>query len=536
MTAGAPEAELVRDLSRPEAYGGDPGRIDLRVTHASWVFVTERGDVWKVKRPIDLGFLDFRTLAARRNACEEEVRLNRRLAPEIYLGVHPVRRTPSGCGFVGDGEIVDWAVRMRRLPDEASAAALLGRDRLEPGLLSLLAERLALFLRAARPASSFGAPEALAVNVDENFSQAAPFVGELLDQQTFDDVQTFQRAQLAANRERFVARIAEERIREGHGDLRLEHVYFLPGPDGRPAPTVIDCIEFNERFRCGDAAAELAFLAMELEAAGRPDLAAGVVARFAEASDDFGLYGVLDFYLSYRAWVRGKVAGFVAADPGTPPAVRAAKRSEARRCFGLARAFSGTPLDRPFLIAVGGLIGSGKSTLAADLGRELAVPVVSSDRTRKAAAGIPEGARADPGAYTPEARDRTYEEILRRAGEVIGAGRGVVLDATFSDSRWRQRAASAAAAAKATFVWLEASCPLDLLRQRLSARRERPSASDADDTLLEEFVRSYHPASAADPGPHLTVDTSRRRQDAAEAALAGLGDSGIARARDRRRS
>ena len=531
MSRRAPD--LVGDLSRPEAYETDPGRIDLRVTHASWVFLTER-DVWKVKRPVDLGFLDFRTVEARRRACEEEVRLNRRLAPDVYLGVQPIRRTPSGCGFVGEGAIVDWAVRMRHLPDDASASALLAQGRLDARLLATVAERLSVFLREARVASPFGIPDALDFNLEENFSQVAPFIGELLDQKTFDEVQAFQRGELAARRGLFAARVSEGRIRDGHGDLRLEHIYFLPGEDGRLGPIVIDCIEFNERFRCGDVAAELAFLSMELEAAGRPDLAAGLVARFAEASDDFGLYGVLDFYLSYRAWVRGKVAAFVATDPGTPADLRASKRREARRCFGLARSFSGVPLDRPFVVAIGGLIGSGKSTLAAELGRELAVPVVSSDRTRKATAGIPPVVRAEPSSYTIEARDRTYEEVIRRAGQVVGAGRGVILDATFSTSDWRQRVAAAARAANATFAWVEAHCPVELLRQRLAARRQTASVSDADDRLLEDFTRDYQPAGAGDPRPHILVDTSGNPVSATSAALAGLSEAGITAVRDRR--
>jgi aminoglycoside phosphotransferase family enzyme/predicted kinase len=527
--------DIVRDLSRREAYELEPGQIEVKTTHSSWVFLTER-DVWKVKRPVDLGFLDFRTIEARRHDCEEEVRLNRRLASGVYLGVYPVRQTHSGCGFVGDGPIVDWAVRMRRLPDETSAAALLARGQLDARLLSSLAERLAAFLDAVPAAPSFGTPAALGLNVDENFSQAAPFVGDLLDRGTFDDVQAFQRAELVRNRSRFMVRVEEDRIREGHGDLRLEHVYFLPRQEGRLEPIAIDCIEFNERFRCGDVANELAFLAMELEAAGRPDLAAGFIARFAEAGGDFGLYGVLDFYLSYRAWVRGKVAAFVAGDPAVSGERRAAKRTEARRCFGLARSFSGRPLDRPFLVAVGGLIGSGKSTLAADLGRELAAPVVGSDRTRKEQAGLPPTAPANASSYTVEGRDQTYAEIIRRAGQVLEAGRGVILDATFSASRWRQRAAAVARASNATFTWVEARCPPETLRHRLSARRPGPSASDADASLLDGFIRDYEPAGSDDPGPHLPIDTSGSPESALDAAWRGLSELGISRATERRES
>src|SRR6185369_7393368 len=317
---------------------------------------------------------------------------------------------------------------------------------------------------------------------------------------------------------------------------RLEHVYLLPTREGPPQPVIIDCIEFAERFRCGDTAAELAFLSMDLEAEGRPDLAAGLIARFAEASDDFGLYGVLDFYLSYRAWVRGKVAAFVAVDPSTPFPIVASKREEARQFFGLARSFSGAPLDRPFLIAVGGPIGSGKSTLAGELGRELAVPVVSSERTRKLSAGLPLTAPADGHLYETSERDRTYEEVIRRASEVLEAGRGVVLDATFSTRRWRQLAGEAARSAQASFVFVETRCRTDLLRRRLAERRERPSVSDATEGLLESFLREYEPVTALDPQPCVVVETDQSPEVATRDALRRLATEGILPASARRAS
>ena len=199
--------DMVGELLRRHAYEADPGEVRLETTHASWVLLTDR-EVWKLKRPVDLGFLDFRALEARRRDCEEEVRLNRRLAPDVYLGVAPVYRTASGCAFVGPGPIVDWAVRMRRLPDEASASALLARGQLDARHLATLAERLSVFFRAAPVTPAFGTPDALALNLDENFSQVAPFVGDLLDQRTFDDVQVFQRTALARHQPRFTARLA----------------------------------------------------------------------------------------------------------------------------------------------------------------------------------------------------------------------------------------------------------------------------------------------------------------------------------------
>ncbi len=530
---GDDQPELVRDLLRPEVYPDGVERVTLRVTHASWVFLTE-AEVFKVKRPVDFGFLDYHTLEARQHACHEEVRLNARLAAEVYLGVLPVRRTRRGLSFVGDGPIVDWAVHMRRLPDAASAAALLARGDLHAAALESVAGRLAHFLGNAPAAPSFGTPAGLVENVDENFAQTAPFVGSLLSRDTFDDVEAYQRGELAEHEARFAQRIAGERIREGHGDVRLEHIYF-PAGGGRGDPVIIDAIEFNQRFRCADVAAEIAFPAMELDAAGRLDLADGLVARFAEASDDFGLYGVLDFYLSYRAWVRGKVAAFVAADPSTSPQLRAAKQAEARRFFDLARAAAGTALDDPFLIAVGGLIGSGKSTLAGELGRRLAVPVVSSDRTRKVAAGLAPTARGGRELYEAAARDGVYEQILGRAAGVLESGRGVILDASFSSRRWRQRAAAAAEEAGAGFVFVEAVCPPDQLRRRLAQRRHRPSESDATDALLDSFIRDHEPLGPEDPGPRVAIDTSVSPDAAVRAAMRELADVGIAPAADRRR-
>jgi aminoglycoside phosphotransferase family enzyme/predicted kinase len=546
-------SNVVRELRQPLAFGGAAEvPVDVRTTHASWVFIV--GDeVWKVKRPVDLGFLDFRTVEARRHDCEEEVRLNRRLAPQVYLSVDPVRRTPAGLRVgPGEGTIEDWAVHMRRLPDEASAEAMLARGALDEAALDRLASHMARFLAEAREVPEHGAPDVLRASVDQNFEQVAAFVGDLVDAATFDEVRAFQVGHLTSGADRFAARVTERRIREGHGDLRLEHVYFLEearrarsssarasssregrNPSGGSEVAeiaVIDCITFNDRFRCGDAAGEAAFLAMELESARRPDLAGGFVARFAEASDDFGLFGVLDFYLAYRAWVRGKVAAFVAADPSAPAEVRARKRTEARHDFALARSFSGAPLEPPFLIAVGGPPGSGKSTLAEGLGRALGAPVVGSDRTRKALAGIAPTTRGDAGLYTPEMSERTYAEMFRRAGVVLGSGRGVVLDATFSSPRGRCAAAELAQAAGARFAFVEARCDdLETLRARLASRRAVPSISDATDELLEPLLRRYQPLGQADPQPAVTVDTAAPPAAVVAGALERLRGLGFER-------
>jgi aminoglycoside phosphotransferase family enzyme/predicted kinase len=430
-----------------------------------------------------------------------------------------VRSGASGLEVTGDGPIVDWAVHMRRLPEAAGADAMLARGRLAAGHLARLARRLASFHRASPESPASGAEAAVRAMVEENLAQTARFVGELLDRETFGAVSAFQRGWLAAHGELLAARVAGGRARDGHGDLRLEHVYF----EADAEPVVIDCLEFSERLRGGDVASDAAFLAMELDAAGRRDLADGFLARFAEASDDLGLYEVVDFYLSYRAWVRGKVAALVATDPTAPPETRAAKRREARERFALALTYTGPRAPRGFVVAVGGLPGSGKSTLAAALGEALAAPVVGSDLTRKAVAGLAPTARGPAALYTDDARERTYAEVFRRAARVIGARRSVILDATFSTGAWRAAAAALAREAGARFVFLERVEDPTVLGQRLARRRDEPSVSDATDAELARVAARYERPTPGEGFPVLTIDGAAP----VPRALSGLAREGL---------
>jgi hypothetical protein len=517
VAKGEPARSLLDDLRRPEAYPAPrPARVTQVTTHISWVFLTDR-EVWKLKRPVDYGFVDYTTPARRRRCCEDEVRLNRRLAPDVYLGVVPVRLGPQGYGFGADGEIVDYAVRMRRLPDERSAAALLGRGALTAEHLTRLAARLARFFREAAPVPEWGALEAIRRNVTENFAQAEPFVDRFLSRGTFDAVRTWQLGFLEREPGRFRARVEEGRIRDGHGDLRLEHVYFEAAD-----PLVIDCVEFNDRLRSGDTAGDVAFLAMELTARSRADLAELFLAAFALESDDHDLYGVVDFYAGYRAWVRGKVAAFLAADPSTPPEKAARKAEEARALFVLARSYAEGRTGAPPVVAVGGLIGSGKSTLAEALGRAAGTPVISSDRIRKALAGVRATERAPDGAYSAAFSVRTFGELFRRAAVVLESGRGVVLDATFRGRDLRLRARDLARRHGRRFLFAETVCDERTLRERLRRRAAAPSVSDAGEALLDRVRSEFEPVTELSVGEHVRIDTTGPRDAAIRTVLDAL--------------
>ena len=508
---------MLADLRRPEAYPvPQPSQIAQVTTHISWVFLTDR-EVWKLKRPVDYGFVNYTTLERRRRCCEDEVRLNRRLAPDVYIEVVPVRLSPHGHRFGGDGAIVDYAVRMRRLADERSAEALLRRGALTSDHLTRLAQRLARFFTDAAPAPAAGAIDVIRDNVVENFAQAEPFVGRFVSRDTFEVVRAWQLGILDGQSDRFRGRIEQGRIRDGHGDLRLEHVYF----EGAE-PIVIDCVEFNERLRSGDAAADVAFLAMELTARLRADLAELFLAAFALEADDQDLYGVVDFYAGYRAWVRGKVAAFLAVDPSMPREKAARKAEEAQALFDLARSYTRARPGTPPVIAVGGLIGSGKSTLAETLGRAMGVPVVSSDRVRKVLAGVRASERAPEGAYSAAFSARTFDELFRRAAVVLESGRGVVLDATFRERTLRLRARDLARRHGRRFLFAETVCDEDTLRERLRRRAAGPSISDAGESLLDRVRAEFEPVTELGVGEHVRVDTTGPPEAAVHAVLGSL--------------
>ena len=517
MTTREEVRSLVNDLQRPEAYPAPrPSRITQVTTHISWVFLGDR-DVWKLKRPVDYGFVNYTTLARRRRCCEDEVRLNRRLAPDVYLGVVPVRLGPHGYWLGPEGEIVDYAVRMRRLSDERSAEALLRQGSLTPGHLTRLATRLARFFADAVPVPELGALETIRGNLVENFLQVEPVVGQFLSQETFDAVRAWQVEVLDRHADRFRRRVEQGRIRDGHGDLRLEHVYFETDE-----PIVIDCVEFNRQLRGGDVAADVAFLAMELTARSRVDLAESFLAAFALASDDHDLYGVVDFYAGYRAWVRGKVAAFLAADAGTPPEKARRKAEEARSLFTLARSYTEARTGAAPVVAIGGLIGSGKSTLAEALGHAIGSPIVSSDRVRKALAGIRPTERAADEVYSAAFSARTFDELFRRAAVVLTSGRGVVLDATFRERALRLRARDLARQHGRPFLFVETACDEATLRERLRRRAAGPSISDAEEALLDRVRREFEPVTELDAGQHVRAETTGAPDAAVKTVLARL--------------
>ena len=328
--------ELIQALLDPKIYPDSPLKVELVQTQMSCLFLA--GDhVYKVKKPVNLGYLDYTTLEKRRFFCQREVELNRRLCPEAYLGVVAITGQAGRVSVDGRGQPVEYAVKMRRLPQEAMLNAMLSRNEATPEMLAAVAQKLAGFHEKAETnadISVFGDLGAIRQNTEENFDQTGKYIGTTITQERYQHIRSFTENFLEQNASLFRRRVAEGRIRDCHGDLHAAHVCFCDGI------CIYDCIEFNDRFRYGDIASEVAFLAMDLDHYGRADLSQHFVSAYINASGDAELKTLLNFYRCYRAYVRGKVEGFKLDDPYIPEAEKEKVLAVARKYFELADSYA----------------------------------------------------------------------------------------------------------------------------------------------------------------------------------------------------
>lgn len=488
------QEQLLPFLLNPQSYPHRPRTVRLVQTHASFVFVVPPL-VYKVKKPVNFGFLNFSTLEQRRHFCEREVALNRRLSPGIYLGVVPISRREGRFVF-GDGDaVVEYAVQMRKLADGGFLDQLVTRNRLVPADLDRIADALKNFYEAQHPTEeieAWGRIDRLRISTDENFRQTKEFIGHTLSRAAFETIRFYTNRFYARHARLFASRIRERRIRDCHGDLHLEHIHLTPR-----ALHIYDCIEFNDRFRYVDVASDVAFLAMDLDYEGRPELARHFATRIAAALHDDGLPRLLDFYKCYRAYVRGKVESLHSLAHAASEEERRDSADRARRYFRLALQYA-VAGSQPLALAVMGRIASGKSTLAHALGAELGWEVYSSDYVRKKLAGFPLYERSSAAArarlYSAAMTKQTYDRLLTTAAAQLQKGHGVILDATFA--RREHRDLLAERFGKSGLAWrvLEAHASDAAVKQRLRAREAKPD--EVSDARLEDFApltRLYEP-------------------------------------------
>lgn len=498
--------EFLSAMLDPGFYPRRPAAVALVQTHISFVLLA--GDeVYKIRKPVRFSFLDFSTLERRRHDCGEEVRLNRRLAPHVYLGVVSIcaENGRFRLGPEEDAAAIEYAVRMRHLPEERRLDRLLRRNAVTPALVDQIAARLADFHREASAAEEVvanGSPAAVAAILDGNFAAVRPFRDATIPAADDDAIQNFAHRFLARHESLLRRRQAEKRIREGHGDLHTDHLYFADGL------VIVDCIEFNTAFRYCDVASDIAFLSMDLDYHGHPELAARLVERYAALADDPELPGLIPFYSCYRAYVRGKVDSLKSAEEEVGPDEQAAARDSARRHFDLAYRYTWTAT--PALVVIAGLSGTGKSTVAAELRRRTGFVHVNSDVVRKQLAGLAPtdrgGTDFGSGLYTAEHSARTYDRMFEMADEALAAGRGVVVDATFQLAAGRETARRIAAARNAPFLLVECRCPEAEVEHRIRGRTARgDNPSDAGWEIHLEQRRRSEPFAEPD---RLVLDTA----------------------------
>lgn len=510
----------------PTAVGGDrlepkdvlpasAASIQLIQTHISYVLLT--GDyAYKIKKPLNFGFLDYSTLEKRRHFCEEELRLNQRAAAELYLEVVPITQVADGVEpkfqLGGSGEIVDYAVKMRQFPQQTLLTELYERGELTEALLQELAAVIAKFHLGTTTNDyirSFGEVSQVRQAFDENYEQTEQYIGGPQTQQQFDQTQTYSDRFFADHPALFAERIKNGWIRECHGDLHLRNIAYW-----QQQFFLFDCIEFNEPFRFVDVMYDIAYIVMDLEARQRPDLSTAFLNAYVEQTGDWDGLRVLPIYVNRQTYVRAKVTSFLLNDPSVPPDQKQKASDTAALYYRLAWESTQPKTGQLFLMS--GLSGAGKSTTARQLARRSRAIHIRSDAVRKHLGGIPLDQRGDAALYTPEMTRKTYERLLALGLALAQDGYTVILDAKYDRSSLRQAAIAQTIAHQLPLKILYCTAPLDVLTQRV--RQRTGDIADATPDVLA--TQSFEPFTSAESEYVKTLDTTQNIEEALNLLLA----------------
>ena len=523
----------------PSFYPEDTSKVELVQTHISWVFVCDEF-VYKIKKPVDFGFLDFTTLEKRRHFIEEELRLNRRLCPDIYLDFLALRKQEDGQYILGErdgggGEVVEWVLKMKRMPEAGMMQGMIRREEIEGVHIDRIVERLVPFYRSAATGGwvdQYGTLEKVWFNIQENFDQTKPFLGSLLDEEKYQRIVQYNRDFVETKRGLFEERISEHMIREGHGDLYSANICF---DEEKGDVYCFDCIEFNERFRCGDIACDLGFLAMDLDFHGLPWFERRLEDEFAQAYGDGSLTLLMDFYKCYRAYVRAKIGCFMFNDQGLDSEAREKAREDAINYFALAfRYAGGFEGVRPTVYCFSGPSGTGKSTLAKDFSKTRGIKWFNSDVIRKEViCGVPRAERhIEPfgkGIYSQEFTRRTYRSLMRHAAREVLFGRSVAIDATYVDNRERERLTGLEDFVDCKVVFIECELDEEIVKKRLENRARKEG--EPSDGRYEIYLAQKAKKAPFDPGFEkerlVRVNTGGTREENLDLLLRTLQAKGI---------
>lgn len=504
---------MIQGLLRPGVYSHETDAIRLVETHCAWVLLTGQY-VYKVKKPVNFGFLDFSTLEKRRFYCEEEVRLNRRFAPDIYLGVVTITGTPASPQLDGDGELLDYAVRMRQFPGNGLLSQLAARHALDSTHIDQLIHTLSDFHRdasRATAADSFGDPAHIHHWVRENYRHIQSLLTPADKPDTVEPLRQWSEDEYAKLTGLLQARKDAGAIRECHGDLHLGNITLI---DGRVTP--FDCIEFNPELRWIDVFSEVAFLLMDLDDHGQTQFANRFLNGYLQDSGDYAGLNVLRYYLVYRAMVRAKVAVLTRQQTEKDSVDHDRATGEYRQYVSLAQGYT-TP-ERAVMVITRGLSGSGKSTVARELCERTGMIQLRSDVERKRLAGLSamESSRSATGTglYTADRTADTYQHLGELAKTVLAAGYSVIVDATFLKREYRDHFRTLAAATGTPFLVLECVAKNSELEHRILSRNaSRNDASEATLEVLHAQQAGDEPLAGEELRYTLRMDTQHMSSD-----------------------
>lgn len=515
----AHEQRIVEFLSTPQTYPGVSGAVARRETHVSHVFLA--GDyAYKLKKPVKFPFLDASTLALRRKYCQLELTLNRRTAPDIYLGMVPITETAGVLRLGGAGKVIEWVVKMRRLPEARMMDKLIAQRAVTRREIAQIGERLASFFRKAgrsRAITHYGEPAQVESLLLGNVNECQLFVGKLLPESDRDFLRACYRQWISLYLPVLARRARDGRIIDGHGDLRCENI-CLTNP-----PNIFDCVEFEPAFRCADQVNDFSFLVMDLEFRRRMDLANVLVQTYRKRVSDPTFDDVLTVYKCHRSLVRGKVRGFSwLQHPRTAEGRRIRELSRRHFQLGVEYAKQFAP---PRIVMVGGLIGSGKSTLAKHLVDGLGAVWLRTDEIRinEFAAARKQGDGFGEGLYSAKVSDMVYAKLLERTAAAVKAGQSVVCDGMFSKAVGRRAVRAIAKKHGASFHFIECTVPRAVALRRVAKRYE--SKSDISEARPEHYDRlkaGYEPITELSASEWTKLSDNRAPSATYQAALQTL--------------
>ena len=466
----------------------------IEETHISWVIVGLHF-TYKIKKPVKFNFLDFSTLEKRKHFCNEEIKLNQRYSPSIYLKVMPISI---------NGSIVDYAVKMKTLPPEKRLDKLITKNKATPSMIKKIAEEIWHFHSKAKASdniSNFGKPDHLRKIYNKDFNSLSHFVGKNISGKEYGQLYHFMNNFLINNKTFFLSRIKEKAIRDRHGDLHSENIFY------HNKPYIFDCIEFNPNFRYIDSAAEISFLVMDLEFRKKEELAKIFLNAYLNKSKDYDLLKLLTFYKCHYACVEGLVN------------ILSGNYKKAKEYFKLALRYT-----KPYLIAVGGIIGTGKSTLAMGLAEKLGAFLLRSDIVRKKLAKVPlydhSGSEFNKSIYSKVFTQKTYQALFSSAVQALGQGQNVVLDASFSKKHFRKQLVRLAQRNNVDFLFIETSAPDKIILKQLKQRKRE--ISDAGSKLLAPFKKSYEAPEEIPVLNRFRIKTIGKKENTLKKALARI--------------